>query len=360
MPFERPTLPTLIARFKADLRAYTDGGDALLRRSVERVLSKVVPGLTHGLYGHLAWVARQLLPDTCEPEGVLRWAAILGITLRPAAAAIGRARFETTGPLIPIGHLVRRADGVRYFVTAATALVGEVEVELEAEVPGAAANADMGTPLTLVSPVAGVNSAGVVTDPDGLHDGVDVEDVDVSLRERVLQRLKNPPRGGGRGDYVAWALEVPGVTRAWETPRVLGAGTVGVQFVTDDALTGTIPTPGKVDEVEAYLVERAPVTIGRAIDGQWVGVIVSAPTAHPINPSILVTPDTPEVRLAVTAELEDFLRREAAPGKRIALSRFREAISSAAGEHEHALLSPTTDIVPAPGHLPVLGTPTWP
>lgn len=358
MPFARPTLKTLIDRFNADIRTYTDGGDALLRRSVERVLARAVPGLTHGLHGHLAWVARQLLPDRSEGEQVLRWGTMLGMSLRPATKAVcEEAQFDTTGASIPVGTLMQRAAGIRYVVTAASVAAGVVSVEIEAEEPGADANAGTGTSLTLVSPVPGVDSEGTVTHADGIHDGTDVEDVE-DFRGRVLQRLGQTPRGGGPGDYVRWALEVAGVTRAWETPRVNGAGTVGVQFVTDNEFGGPIPSGAKVTEVEAYIAARAPVTIGRAIDGAYVGVVVTAPTAHAINPEIQLTPNTVEVQEAVEAELDDFLRTEAEPGVEIPLSRFQEAISRAEGEESHVLVSPAS-IAPAAGALPVLGTITW-
>lgn len=358
MPFARPTLRTLIDRFRADIRAKTEGGDALLRRSVESVLARAVPGLTHGLYGHLAWVARQQFPDRSDGEYVLRWASILGMTLRPAEAAVSdAAEFSTIGGTIPVGTLVQRNDGVRYLTTSESNVAGVVTVGLVAEEPGLAGNADVGTPLNLVSPVPDVDPTGAVTDPSGIHDGTDVETVE-QLRVRVLQRLSQTPRGGSRGDYVRWALEVPGVTRVWETPRIMGGGTVGVQFVTDDELGGPIPTPSKVAQVEAYLEERAPSTLGRAIGGVYVGLVVTAPTAYPIDPEIQVTPDTPAVRAAVEAELLDFLRREAAPGVTIPLSRFEEAISRAQGEESHVLVSPAA-ITPATGELPILGTITW-
>ncbi|MEQ9073338.1 MAG: baseplate J/gp47 family protein [Sandaracinaceae bacterium] len=359
MPFARPTLRTLIDRFRADIRAKTEGGDALLRRSVETVLARAVPGLTHGLHGHLAWVARQLLPDRSEDDQVLRWAALLGMSLRPAEAAVSdAAEFSTLAATIPVGTLVQRNDGVRYLTTSESNVAGVVTVGLVAEEPGLAGNADAGTAVSLISPIGGVTTVGVITDPDGAHDGTDLETIE-QLRVRVLQRLANPPRGGSRGDYVRWALEVPGVTRVWETARIQGAGTVGVQFVTDDELGGPIPTAAKVTEVTAYLEERAPTTLGRAIGGVYVGLVVSAPTAYPIDPEIQVTPDTPAVRAAVEAELLDFLRREAEPGVTIPLSRFEEAISRAEGEESHVLVSPVAAITPATGELPILGTITW-
>ena len=66
----------------------------------------------------------------------------------------------------------------------------------------------------------------------GLAAGSDAE-TDESLRARVLRRIQKPPQGGAGYDYVAWALEVPGVTRAWVYPAEMGLGTVTVRFVRD-------------------------------------------------------------------------------------------------------------------------------
>ena len=58
----------------------------------------------------------------------------------------------------------------------------------------------------------------------GIAGGAD-EQSDLLLLQRVLARLRQPPHGGADFDYIRWALEVPGVTRAWVYPLELGAGT---------------------------------------------------------------------------------------------------------------------------------------
>jgi uncharacterized phage protein gp47/JayE len=148
---------------------------------------------------------------------------------------------------------------------------------------------------------------------------------------------------------VNWALEVPGVTRAWCYPQELGAGTVTVRFVRDDDVS-LIPDAGEVTAVQDYINARRPVT---------ADVSVVAPIAVAVDLSIDVVPDTTEVRAAVEAELKDLIQREGAPGTTLLLSHIREAISIAAGEFNYTMSTPSADITHTTGQIPVLGTITW-
>ncbi|RYE88861.1 MAG: baseplate J protein, partial [Oxalobacteraceae bacterium] len=58
-------------------------------------------------------------------------------------------------------------------------------------------------------------------------------------------------------------------------------------------------------------------------------------------------------------ELRDLLVREAAPGKTLLLSHIREAVSTAAGETDHVLVSPAANVVPPTGHMPTFGSIAW-
>jgi uncharacterized phage protein gp47/JayE len=66
-------------------------------------------------------------------------------------------------------------------------------------------------------------------------------------------------------------------------------------------------------------------------------------------------PDTAKVRYAVLAELAALFIREAVPGRHILISHIREAISVAAGEWDHVLVSPTENLQARPQELLVLG-----
>jgi uncharacterized phage protein gp47/JayE len=72
--------------------------------------------------------------------------------------------------------------------------------------------------------------------------------------------------------------------------------------------------------------------------------LVYALAPVPQDFEIALTPNTTAVQAAVEAELVDLFRREATPGGLIAISRVREAISLAAGETDHTLVSPVANI----------------
>ncbi len=86
---------------------------------------------------------------------------------------------------------------------------------------------------------------------------------------------------------------------------------------------------------------------------------VFRPVAHKVDFHIRVTPDTPEIRAAITAELRSFLLRDGYPQGELKVSRISEAISGANGEYSHQLLAPADNISIAKNELAVLGTISW-
>lgn len=349
MPFQRPELTELMARAAADIEAGLPGTDARLRRSNLAVISRMHAGSTHGLYGYLQWLADQLMPDTAEALFLARYAGIWGVLRLPAAFAAGTVAVTgQVGALVPAGTAMKRSDGADYLTDVdVTLLDGTGAVTVVASEAGQAGNAVAGTQMTFVQPVPGVQGNAVVAAP-GLTQGADAES-DASLRTRLLARIQQPPMGGAAHDYVAWAMAVPGVTRAWVYPLELGVGTVVVRFVRDGD-SSLIPDSGAVATVQAYIDARAPVT---------ASVTVEAPVAAPLDMTIALTPNTLAVRAAVEAELVDLLRREAKPGGTILLSHLREAISVAGGETNHVLSVPSADVTHDADEMPVLGTITW-
>lgn len=350
MPFDRPTLPELTELTQADMEARLPGAEVRLRRSMLGVLSRVQAGGLHGVYGYVDYLARQLFADTAEAEYLERWASIWGINRKAAGTAVGAVTF--TGAVdseIPSGLVLRRADGLEYVTTASGTIGpdGTIQVSAQAAATGSDYNADPGIKLALAQAVTGVQSTGLAS--AGLTGGAE-EEADDDLRSRLLTRLRQPPHGGASFDYVSWALEQPGVTRAWCSPREMGPGSVTVRFMMDDTYADGIPQAGDVDAVADDIEAHRPVT---------AEVYVVAPVPTPLDMSIRVTPNTTEVRAAVAAELADLLAREAEPGGTLLLSHLREAVSSAVGETDHAITAPTADVLHAPGEIPVLGNITW-
>ena len=352
MPFARPTLTDLIDRAAGDFAARLPGADARLRRSNLGVMARAHSGAVHGLYGHLDFISRQIILDTADAEFLDRWGSVWGISRKAAAPAKGNVTFTgADGTNIPAGTQLLRSDGAAFTTDALGVIAGgSALIAATASVAGAAGNTVLNSPLTLAAPIAGANGVATVA-AGGLAQGADAE-TDDSLRARLVARISLPPQGGAKTDYVAWALQVAGVTRAWCYPQELGAGTVTVRFVRDLDAGTIIPDAGEVAAVQAYIDALRPVT---------ANVTVLAPIAVPLAFTFtVIDPNTQAVKDAITAALTDLLSREASPGGTILLSHIREAVSNAAGENNFTMTAPAADVVSATGNMSTLGVITYP
>ena len=344
MPFETPSLPVLISRTQSDLASEA------LRRSDAQVLARTLSGTAYGLYGYLDWIADQILPDKADEETLERIAALrLNQPRNAAQPAEGSVSFTAAaGAVLDINVVLQAGDGRMYRVTAGVTTVSGVNTTTIAAVEaGALGNADAGLQLTLVQPVAGVTNAFTVIAP-GLSGGIEKESIE-SLRARVIRSYRVIPHGGSADDYETWALEFPGVTRAWCRGNYLGPGTVGLFVMRDNDLV-PVPNPTQLQEIKDYIEQLRPVT---------AELYVLAPTLKPVLYSIHPVPDTTAVRATITASLKDLHEREAGLGDKLLISHIREAISGAAGETDHSLTVPSADVTAAANELLTFGGITW-
>jgi uncharacterized phage protein gp47/JayE len=348
VPFSRPTLSQLIKRIRDGI--FSRLSFEQLRRSDAEVYGKELAGASHELHGHLQFISQNVIYDTATSEYLDRWAGIWLSTPRIAATpAAGNVTFTgDNGTLIIASSVLVSTTGIEYSTDAdATIASGTALAAVTALSSGNNTNLAAGEYLSLVTPVTGVTSTAIV-DSNGITGGTDQED-DNKLRARLLARIQQPPHGGADYDYVNWALEVAGVTRAWVYPMELGLGTVTVRFVRDNDAS-IIPDAGEVAAVYDYIEARRPVT---------ADLTVLAPVAVPLNFSIAVTPNTAAVKAAVETELRDLLLREAEPAGTILLSHIREAISLAAGESNYTMTSPNADVTNTTGSMTTFGAITW-
>lgn len=345
----------MVTRGKSDVSTRLPGADANLRGSPEEVLVIAQSGMTHGLHGHLKWLSKQLITDKSDDDFLVRDAGTYGLTKTVATKASGQLTVTGSNSiLVPdTTTFFTRNDGERFVVTVGgTTALGQVVVTIEAVDAGADGNCDAGTILTIVSPITGINATATVG-VDGITDGTDIETTE-ALRTRTLERKQSPPKGGGPGDYVAWAKKVSGVTRAWEYPRLNGPGTVGLYFVRDNDID-IFPDSGAIDDVQAYLDAHAPVT---------AETTVYAPTPETVDFTIHIVPDNSDTRAAVTAELEALFFLASRPGDgdgagTIEKSQVQDAIGVADGVTDYTLSIPAADVVPAIGVMPKIGTISW-
>jgi uncharacterized phage protein gp47/JayE len=367
MPFARPTLSTLRQQAMQDIvSSDLPNANSYLRRAVLRVLAWVQAGMAYLHFGFLDWIAQQGVPFTCTDEFLDAWAGLKAVLREPATAATGTwSGTGANGTSLPSGTALVRGDGFTYATTAAaTVSGGTISVPFAAATTGVDGNAESGSPLTLGTVISGINSAG--TAAAAVTGGADQE-TDAALRTRMLQAYAAPAQGGAETDYVEWAEQVPGVTRAWCNPLGLGVGTVVVYTMfdlTEAAYNGfpqgtngvaTAETRGSAatgDQlaVANYIFPRRPVT---------ALVYSYAPAPQTLNLSIGGIPSG--LRAAATAAIAALLVQNGSPLADVAIdqSDVDEAISAVVGTTQFRVTAPSFPQTPALGSLFVLGTITY-
>ena len=377
MPFARPTLTDLRAQVAADISSGLPGSDPLLRFSALKVLGDAEAGLAYLHYGYTDWVSKQSNPFTATGEFLEAWAALKDVFRLAATRATGQITFSgTNGTSIPSGTPIVRGDGVGYTTTVSATESGGVAVvsaiaNADATgLTGTFGNCQAGTAMTITSAIAGITSTGSVT--TAFTGGADVE-TDDSLRSRMLQAYQAIPQGGAQNDYVEWALQVAGVTRAWCNPNGFGAGTVVVYpmlDVTESAYGGFPQGTGGVATLEPRLSTKATLDLLAVANHLYplrpatALVLVEAPVANPIGFSISGVASS--LRTAVTAAIAGVFTLygspiSSTPGQNgtVDLSYIESAIAAVTGSTGFVITSPAANITGTTGQLPTVGTITW-
>lgn len=365
MPFARPTLTQLRTTVAADIAASLVGSDPQLRFSNLKVMGTAQAGLAHLHYGYLDWIAKQAVPYTATGEYLEAWGALKGVYRKDAAAAGGSViLLGEVGRTILAGAKVVRGDGETYVVQASVSIGvdGTATIVVIDQATGAHGNCAAGTVMTLSMPVEGVQANG--TAATAFTGGVDVE-LDDDLRLRVLDAYQSPAEGGNADDYVKWAKEVPGVTRAWVARNGFGAGTVVVYTMFDQANSAGGGFPVGSDGV-ATLENRSAVkatgdqlTVANAIfPKQPVTALVYsvAPIASPVNFTITgLSAANSATRAAILVAIADVMFRKGVPGGTINLSDINSAIAAVPNTAGFVITVPAANIVATAGHLPTVG-----
>ena len=347
MPYEIPSLAALVQGATTDLNR--QGVDEFLRHSDSAVLARVMAAGTFGLYGHQAWMAKQILPDTCDEDILERWATLKGVGRTQPASASGLVSVEgTTGIQVGAGFEWQDRAGRKVVAVEDTVLVnGRAKVPAQAVDAGVLGNLPSGIQLTAVSPLAGL-VANAEVEAAGFSGGADIEAVE-AWRRRVVRAFRIQPHGGNADDYETWALECAGVTRAWCIPAWSGPGTVAVFFVRDGR-DDILPTADEVEDVKAHINSVRPVTAELHCAG---------PVLLPVHYKITIRPDTAATRASVEKALRQLHEDSSDLGARMYRSHMTAAISGAPGENDHELFEPVGDVVPSRGQLPVFGGIEW-
>ncbi|ULH10798.1 baseplate J/gp47 family protein [Serratia marcescens] len=388
MPFQRPTLSELRQRNVGYMQSELRGVGSLLRFANLRIIGNADAGMAHLHYGYLDYIALQATPYTATDEWLAGWAALKGVFRKPATAATcPEVSFTgTAGRSIPAGSRLNRSDGYTYQLDNAVTLGqdGTGKGSITAVLPdpssdptggGAAGNAEAGTLLTLDVAIAGVQSQ--VTAVQAIIGGADIE-LQEDFRARMLLAYQETAQGGNDEDYEGWALEVPGITRAWVVRRLMGAGTVGI-YIMCDGVSGhpdgfPVGTNG-VSHLEPENSQVATGDQGRVADHLYsehnvtAEVWVCSPIKHPVNFTISgIKAAGAATKAAIDDAIDKVLFSEGRPGVKpavdtppveIDLSSIELAIANVPGTKGFLLTQPTGNILLDVGELALRGTVTY-
>lgn len=375
MPFSRPTLTDLRTQAAQDVAAALPGADPLLRFSNLSILSNVQAAMAYLHYGYLDWIAQQAVPFTATDEYLEGWGALKGVFRLPATQASGAVTFTATnGTTLPASTQLVRGDGKTFTTSAAvTATGGTVTVSATADadptgLTGAWGNTSIGSVMTVGQSIAGINSSGSVS--TAFTGGADLESND-SLRSRILLAYQNPPHGGDASDYVTWARDVPGVTRAWCVPNGNGPGTVLVYVMFDDAESAHGGFPQGSNGVAAAELRDTTATGDQLAVANYIFplqpvtalVYVLSPLSHVVDFTISgVATASSDTKNAIAAAITGVFRQSStltAVSSTVNLSDIESAIAAVPATSGFLITSPAGNIASAAGFLPMLGTITY-
>lgn len=270
-------------------------------------------------YSYLEYLSNRSFLDTATGEFLDRKALDYGVDRKLAEPAIGVVTFSgITGTTIPFGFLVASSSATfRVTVSGEINADGFVDLPVECLVPGIIGNVSGGSVTTIVESKPGLVS---VINASSFASGIEQE-LDDDFRGRIYARIRQPSASGNKYDYVNWALECAGVSKARCFPLWNGAGTVKVSVLGPG---GSIADQALVDEVKDYI---DPTTTQGQGDGKApIGAIVTITTASTVNISVSANityeayMNTPTTKAAIKSNISDHLKSIAYDGVTSAVS----------------------------------------
>jgi len=298
MPVIIPTTKEIKDQIVNDIESKINQTVPLLPKAFIRIFAAALAGVFTLTYKFGLWIYNQIFPQTADDQALNYLGERINVIRKSATQAILEAEDTgTNGTLIPAGTQYISSNQVVYITQSDVTITGGIAVlSLLSLRSGEIGNLANGSTLNIVSPIANVD--GIATVTDILTEGEDEENTE-DYRDRVMERYQRRPQGGALVDYVIWAKEVAGITRAFAF-RV-SPGFVSVYPIEDNNPSGRIPSQAKLDEVQDYITDptRKPLQA-------TIFTVAMTEVLFIIEISNLA-PDTQEIRDAIDTNIEEFL-----------------------------------------------------
>ncbi len=302
---EIPTTEEINDRIISDIESSIGQATPTLFKAFNRVLAAALAGVFTILYKFGQWGIKQIFTITQDDDSLELKGDQYEIPRKDAQASELTADFVgTNGTNIPAGQQFRgNSNGLVYSVKTLLTIAGGVASgSVDCLTSGDVGNLINGSILTILQPIAGLDNQATISAT--VIEGEDQEDIE-DYRARISEREKTPPQGGALVDYVLWAKEVAGITRAFAWGhREVPAITEGYVFVypLNDDEASRIPSGAKLTEVQEYIDDptRAPMQV----------VIINVPAMDERVIDIDVTaldPDTAAIQAAFAENIEEYL-----------------------------------------------------
>jgi uncharacterized phage protein gp47/JayE len=240
--------------------------------------------------------ADDAMPDTATGVKLDRAVAAFGMSARRGAAGgVGTIVFDASAAsLVATGVELVDGAGLRYGVTVGGTYSDGDNIPIEAIDTGGDTNLEEEASLRWVSPPTYAAPTALVGD-GGLINGTDAED-DETLRARLYEHLRNPPRSGN-AQHVAEIAEdtSPSVQKAFVYPALQGPGTTHVAVVAAPTetnknrsiatakMTGTV-VPGVEGQLNEHSYVVTTTVTDTPCDVAFGLTLPAATTASPPGP----------------------------------------------------------------------------
>lgn len=208
------------------------------------------------------------MPDTAEGEDLDVQLDAYGLARRGAAGSVGAVVFEASAAsIVATGTQLIDGAGLIYEVTTGGTYSNGDSIPIAAVSLGSETNHDDGDVLTWASaPTYSAPTAAVAA--GGLVNGVDAEDDDTA-RERLLARLRTPPKSGNWQHVAEIAEESsPSVQKAFVYPAIQGGATLHVAVTaapTATDKTRDVATVTMTGTVVPYITGAMPEHVAMTI-----------------------------------------------------------------------------------------------
>jgi len=222
------------------------------------------------------------------------------------------------------------------------------EILIAANNTGLSTNLFNGDKLTFTTPIFGVDSD-VYVDLNGVNGGVDRE-IDDAYRDRLIADFSGVPAVFNAALVDRELRKISGITRVFPQSATPYAGGATVYFVKDNDANIT-PSTAELNEARAALVTG--LNLGMLEEDLFVLTPTLVPVAFEFSS---LSPNTPQMRQALTDNLNDFFLRVSSVGEDILETDYRTVISSTVDLNGNkingfTLAAPVGDIAIGTGQL---------